>query len=298
MSPTISIVVPTFDRLDYLRASLASVFAQTFEDWELLIADDGSGEATLAYLRSLRDPRVALLELPHSGKPSVARNAAIRAARGEYVAFLDSDDRWLPRKLQAQVDSIRRHPQRGWGHTRYVLVDESGNPTEWARRTGGWSTPEGRILELLVTSQTVIALPSVLVRRSLLERAGGFDEELVMSEDYELWLRLATLSEIDAVNEPLTLVLRHRQHSGNEITAFRDTVRVFDKMLLASGTGRLARVLRKERAEVSAGLARTYAANGQAGNAMSTLAASFLDSWRYPKWWLRAFATTARVMLR
>ncbi len=298
MSPTVSIVVPTYNRLEYLRTSLASVFAQTFQDWELLIADDGSGEQTLAYLRSLSDARVRLLQLPHSGRPSVARNAGLGQARGEFIAFLDSDDQWLPGKLQAQLDSIRRHPHRGWGHTRYVLVDESGSPTEWARRTGGWPTPQGWILGPLVRSETVIALPSVLVRRALLDRAGGFDEDLVMSEDYELWLRLASLSEIDAVPEPLTLVLRHRQHSGNEITAFRDTVRAFDKLLLSGSAGGLVHALRKERAEVYGGLARSYAANGQARNALATLAGSFGLSWRYPKWWLRAFETTARVVLR
>jgi glycosyltransferase involved in cell wall biosynthesis len=298
MSPAVSIVVPTYNRLEYLRGSLASVFAQTFQDWEMLIADDGSSEETLAYLRSLGDSRVRLMQLPHSGRPSVARNAGLGEARGEFIAFLDSDDRWLPGKLQAQLDSIRRHPDRGWGHTRYVLVDESGNPTEWARRTGGWPTPEGWILEALVRSETVIALPSVLVRRTLLDRAGGFDEELVMSEDYELWLRLAALSEIDAVTETLTLVLRHQQHSGNEITAFRDTVRAFDKLLLSGSAAGLDHALRKERAAVSGGLARSYAASGQARNAMTALAESFGLSWRYPKWWLRALETTARVVLR
>ncbi|HSY94564.1 MAG TPA: glycosyltransferase family 2 protein, partial [Steroidobacteraceae bacterium] len=103
MPPAVSIIVPTFNRLRLLRRSLASVFEQTFEDWELLIADDGSGPDARAYLEALDDPRVKVLWLSHSGKPAVARNAALRAAQGEYVAFLDSDDLWVPAKLQIQM---------------------------------------------------------------------------------------------------------------------------------------------------------------------------------------------------
>ncbi|HYM28419.1 MAG TPA: glycosyltransferase family 2 protein, partial [Steroidobacteraceae bacterium] len=82
--------MPTFDRLQFLPPAIGSVFAQTLTDWELIIADDGSGEDTRAYLRSLTDPRVRVLWMAHSGRPGVMLNAALRAARGEYVAFLDS----------------------------------------------------------------------------------------------------------------------------------------------------------------------------------------------------------------
>ena len=118
MSPAVSIIVPTFNRLRLIRKTLASVFEQTFEDWELLIADDGSGAETQAYLQSIDDPpRIRVLWLPHSGKPATARNAALREAKGEYVAFLDSDDLWTPKKLQTQIASLRRPGGRRWGYT-------------------------------------------------------------------------------------------------------------------------------------------------------------------------------------
>src|ERR1700754_463468 len=89
--PAVSVVLPTYNRPDYLREAMASVFAQTLDDWELIVADDGSDEETKAYLRGIDDPRVTVLWLAHSGTPSMGRNAAIRQARGDYVAFLDSD---------------------------------------------------------------------------------------------------------------------------------------------------------------------------------------------------------------
>jgi glycosyltransferase involved in cell wall biosynthesis len=294
MSPAVSIIVPTFNRLKYLRSTLESVFAQTFQDWELLIADDGSAAEVRAYLHTLENPpRVTVLWLPHSGRPGVARNAALRVAQGEYVAFLDSDDIWMPTKLQLQIDSLRRHPGRLWGYTRFVLVDEYGNPTDW-QSTRSWPVPDGWIFDKLAKSQTVIAVPSVVVSRELLERVGGFDEGLVMCEDYDLWLRLAAQSEVDAIDEPYTLVTRHAEHSGNEITSFQDCARVFDKVLRLPGTEHLHSILREKLAEVAHGLARSHAARGHRISALRALTSRAL--WRYPRWWFGALQATACVL--
>lgn len=296
MSPAVSIIVPTFNRLEYLRRTLASVFQQTFRDWELLIADDGSDIDTRAYLQTLEDPpRVRVLWLPHSGRPSVARNAALRAAEGEYVAFLDSDDLWTPTKLQVQVDSLRRHIDCRWGYTRFVLVDASGRPTEW-QRTRNWPTPVGWILDRLARSETVIAVPSVIVSRELLEQVGGFDESLVMCEDFDLWLRLAARSQVDAIDEPCTLVTRHAQHSGNELSSFEDCERVFEKLRQTRGTEHLHAILREKSAEVAIGIARSHVASGNRTRALSTLLANAPRFWRHLRWWTGALRTTARAL--
>ncbi len=292
MAVSVSVILPTFNRLEFLRPAIDSVFVQTFEDWELIIADDGSDEDTRNYLRTLDDPpRVKVIWLPHSGRPSVARNAALREAQGEYAAFIDSDDVWLPRKLEMQIASLRRHSERKWSCTRFALIDGSGNPTGPARNL---PAPTGWILEQLLKSQTGIALPSVLVSRQLLEQLGAFDEELVMCEDDELWFRLAAHSEIDGVDEPLTLVRRHRQHSGSDVMAWQDRRRVFEKALRTSGGGHPA-ILRKLRAEMSAGLARSQAASGMRIGALVTLFSSVPHSWRYPERWLGALSATARA---
>jgi glycosyltransferase involved in cell wall biosynthesis len=292
--PVISIIMPTFNRLQFLRPAVDSVFAQTFTDWELIIADDGSGAETRAYLQGLDDPRVRVLWLAHTGKPSVVSNLALREARGEFAAFLDSDDLWLPRKLEAQLESLRKHPERGWSYTKFALVDASGSPMV-AARIRDWPTPTGWILEKLLEEATVIAQPSVLVSRQLLEQLGAFDEELVMCYDDELWFRLAAHSEIDGIDEPLTLIRRHAHHSGGDMIAWRDRRRVFEKALRTNLDTHLEPILRKLRAQMSAGLAKSQAASGKRMSALATLVTSLPHSWAYPKCWLGALGATARA---
>ena len=292
IAPVVSILMPTFNRLEYLRPAIESVFAQTLTDWELIIADDGSGEDTRAYLQSLTDPRVRVLWLAHTGKPAVITNIALREARGEWVAFLDSDDLWLPAKLQLQLESLRNHPECGWSYTRFAVVDSAGQPVVSARLTD-WPTPTGWVLEKLLEEVTVIAQPSVVVARRLLEELGAFDEDLVMCYDDELWFRLAAHSQIDGIDAPVTLVRRHGHHSGSDIIAWRDRRKVFEKMLRASGGGSLDPVLRRLRARMSAGLAKSQAASGERISALVTLVTSLPHSWAYPGCWLGALGRTA-----
>ena len=281
MLPDVSIILPTFNRLEFLPAAIESVLAQSFTKWELLIADDGSDDATRAYLKSLSDPRIRLILHSHTGKPAVVSNVALRAARGEYVAFLDSDDVWLPGKLAAQIESLSRHASRKWSYTRFSLIDASGNPSASARDRER-AAPSGWIFEKLLRSEAVIAQPSVVVRKDVLEQLGAFDEELTMCYDDDLWFRLATRSEIDSIDEPLTLVRRHSQHSGSDCQAWRDRRRVFEKTLSANRDARLQPVLRKLRAAMSAGLTKSHARYGKRSDALATLCASLPHLWRYP----------------
>jgi glycosyltransferase involved in cell wall biosynthesis len=105
--PTISVVIPTYDRRALLMEAVESVRAQTFAGWELLVADDGSTDGSADAVEALHDPRIRVLRLPHAGQAAAARNAGVRAARGEWVAFLDSDDVWAPHKLAVQLDLTR-----------------------------------------------------------------------------------------------------------------------------------------------------------------------------------------------
>jgi glycosyltransferase involved in cell wall biosynthesis len=296
-SPEVSIVLPTFNRLPYLRPAVESVFAQTFRNWELIIADDGSDEETVAYVAGLANPpQVRVIGLPHTGNPGAVRNAAWRAARGEYIAFLDSDDVWLPEKLALQVASLRSRPERGWSHTAFAVIDDSGELLTGARARR-WPAAEGWILERLIRMEIVIAIPSVIVRRPLLERVGGFDPKQRMCEDYDLWLRLAGLSEIDGVHETLLHVRSHREHFHRDAIVFEDRGRALEKMFTTDTDPSLRSLLHRERARVAAGLARTQAVCGNRRAALHTLVKSSRYSWGYPEWWLGGAAAAAHAAM-
>jgi glycosyltransferase involved in cell wall biosynthesis len=295
MGPLVSVIMPTFNRREFLPSAIESLLNQSFAHWELIIADDGSNTDTRSYLQSLHaSPRIKVMWLSHSGRPSVVRNAALREARGEYVAFLDSDDLWLPRKLEMQITSLARHPQRKWSYTAFALVDSAGQPKE-PLHDAKRSAPSGWIMERMLKDEIVIALPSVVVARQSLEQLGPFDEALVMCEDDDLWVRLAAHSEIDGIDEPLTLIRRHGQHGGDDVTAWRDRRRVFEKALRASEDPGVSSMLRRLRSEMAAGLARSQAAAGMRIRVLETAAASAPYSWRYRRWWLGVLRALGRA---
>lgn len=296
MSPTVSIVLPTFNRLKHLRPAVDSVFAQTFTDWELIIADDGSEGETAAYLETLAKlPQVTVLRLPHTGNLGALRNTAWRAARGEYIAFLDSDDVWLPEKLAAQVASLRRRPARGWSHTAFAVIDESGSLLTGAHARR-WPAAEGWVLEGLIKMEVMIAIPSVIVKRQLLEQVGGFDESLRVCEDDDLWLRVAGLSELDGVPEILLYKRTHRESYYNDTMVLEDRARAFEKVLATGRYPSLHATLRRERAKLAAKVARNQAFLGRRWAALRTLARSSHYSWRYHEWWLDGAHAAARAM--
>jgi glycosyltransferase involved in cell wall biosynthesis len=290
-APTVSVILATFNRLHYLRSTIASVFAQSFQDWELIIADDGSGEETRAYLQTLADlPRVRLIWLPHTGKPAVARNAALRAAQGEYLAFVDSDDLWLSQKLEIQIASLRRRAACGWSQTAFVLIDAGGSVIKAMPPVA-----DGWILEKLMKAETSVHLTSVIATRALVERVGGFDEELATCEDYDLWWRLAAQTEIDGIEKPLTLVRRHDEHYSDDITCLEDLRRMLEKVWRSRSASHLDAVLQERRAKVAAALARGHALCRSPLRVLGTLLASAHYSWPYGKWWSGALKATAQA---
>ena len=290
-TPAVSVILPTFDRLHFLRPAVTSVLAQSYRDWELLVADDGSQEETKAYLRGLTDPRIRLIWLQHTGRPAIVRNTALRHARGEWVAFLDSDDLWDSSKLERQIDSLAAHPEHEWSLTGCAVIDGSDAGHGRLKVAGGW------ILDRLIAEEVTIATPSVLVARRVLEELGGFDEQLISCEDYELWLRLAARSEADLVDQPLTLVRRHTEHSTDELTCLKDLARMLEKVQRSGIALQTPAVLQWRRAKCAASLARAYAQGGQRRRALATLSGSLRYSWRHKAWRDGAASTLARVLL-
>jgi len=201
----VSVIIPTYNRVALLPEAIDSVFAQTYRDIELIVVDDGSTDDTRDLLAGYGN-RLQALFLPHAGYPPPALNAGIRAAHGEFIAFLDSDDRWLPDKLDRQMALLDGAPQCGfaYGNVAFLYPDGSISPAVIPPK----QLPSGRILRDLVRNM-FIHPSTLIVRRTLLERVGLFDEDAHGNTEYALILRLARLSEATCIPEPVALVRRH-----------------------------------------------------------------------------------------
>lgn len=286
-SPVVSVVLPTFNRLEYLRIAVESVYAQTFPEWELIIADDGSDEETRAYLRALENPpHVRIIWLSHCGIPGAVRNAALREARGEYIAFLDSDDQWMPMKLERQIAALRAHGDCHWSYTGYFRIDASGE----LNSSAGYEQRiryRGAILEHLLVNAVDIWTPAVVVERRLLAQVGGFDEELLLFEDYDLWLRLASQSEIHLLDEPLICVRSHDQHyvaNDRAVSMLVCRHRSLQTVRRFVTDSQLRSLVGRAHARSVLDLASLHATTDRLGAARTVLS-GFTCSWRYGQWW-------------
>jgi glycosyltransferase involved in cell wall biosynthesis len=216
--PIVSVITPAYNAASYLSETIASVLTQTFGDLEVIIADDGSTDATLELAREWErvDPRVRTVSGPNGGS-SVARNRAIRHARGSYFALLDSDDLWWPEFLAAQMAVFDERPDADvvTGNAYNFGGPFSGRPLN----------PPGplRPLSLLeILSQECSVCIMSVFRRSVIERIGGFDETLRHNEDYDFWIRAAAAGCRFLTNpRPLAHYRRHpASKSADDVAAF------------------------------------------------------------------------------
>ena len=223
-TPRVSVVLPAFNRAAAIGTSVASILRQTWSDFELIVVDDGSTDGTVEAVRAFDDPRIQLLSTPRNMGPSGARNTGIRAARGEWVAFQDSDDEWLPEKLERQMARLDE-PGAGWIAAYCGMAIVGSVHVERRQRTRLRYIPapevtevEGDILPSLLRS-SLVSTQMLVARRSELEAIGGFDEGLPALVDWDLVLRLAARGPFAFVDEPLVL----QRFSENSIT--RDMAR-------------------------------------------------------------------------
>ncbi len=294
--PAVSVILPTFNRIKFLRSAVESVYAQTYADWELIISDDGSDDETRAYLRSISTPQVRIIWLPHCGNPSRVRNAAIDVAAGFYLAFLDSDDVWAPGKLEKQLGALRDRPGSRWSYTACDSIDENGRHIPKGNKA--IVRPEGWIFERLLKLDIGIAMPTVVAERSLVEESGRFDEEQRFGEFHDLCLRLAMKGEVAVVREPLCSVRTHDDHySSDKIGDHTAWMRLYEKMENCVADPGLRPFCARMRAETSLKLSRQRWANGDFSAAWATLGRASRFSWRYPHWWWGVLKGMARSIV-
>jgi glycosyltransferase involved in cell wall biosynthesis len=257
--PFVSAIIPTYNRLPLLLEAVESVRAQTFADWELIVADDGSTDGSAEAVEALGDPRIRVVRLAHEGDEGIARNAGAAAARGEWLAFLDSDDVWTPDKLEVQLAATLRAGV-GWSYAGVEMMDEEGRTVPF--RSGGNRTVSGRIVREVLTFEATPFIVTLMVTRALFDRVGGFTERLLPRADQDFALRLAESAE--ALGLPHALA-RVREHPGRITRSIESphekSTRVYALFLARTSDPELRRV-----AEAQIALLRAQAAALEARN--------------------------------
>jgi glycosyltransferase involved in cell wall biosynthesis len=222
----VSVIIPAYNAAGWVGRAIDSALAQDYEQREILVVDDGSTDSTPELLQAYGE-RIRVLHQSNGGLSS-ARNLGIRHARGEFLAFLDADDYWLPEKLGRQVLCMRENDRLGFCSTRTRVVDPDGQPM------GHWECPrrETSLLRTLFLRHASVAGSgsSVLARRRLFDQAGLFDTGLRSLEDIDMWMRLAALSDYDCIDAPLTVIVKSPDSmSGNLDVMRRSALRVMHK---------------------------------------------------------------------
>ena len=199
-NPTVSVVIPTYNRSSTLYYALNSVLNQTFQDFEIFVVDDASTDVTTQLVESFNDPRIHYIRFNENRKAGAARNAGMESAKGKYVAFLDSDDAWLPSKLEKQV-ALMDNLGDDWGCSYTgAYVNKKGGIT---RQRVYKPKLKGDLLKALLMGRFVIWTPTFMFRRSCLEEVGLMDVTLVRSQDVDFYIRLLARYKIAPVTEPL-----------------------------------------------------------------------------------------------
>jgi len=297
-APLVTIVLPTYDRFEFLPSAVQSVFDQTMRDWELVVADDGSGPKVRDYLDTLNDgARVRTLFLTHSGNPGRARNAAIAVARAPYVAFLDSDDVWEPCKLERQLATMRAEEGCDWSYTGVTFIDDEGNPLE-VELDRRWSMYRGQVFQRILRDPASVRTPTVvIVTTQLVRDVGGFDEAIDRGsgEDTDLWMRLALRSPACIVGESLARIRHHAGHWNRDVSLPYSSRDYSLRKLAESATAAQRDLLERERSLNALLWAVETAASGGRWRALAMVGKSLPLGWKFALWWYESVKALFRT---
>lgn len=285
--PRVSVIIPTWNRAAYIGAAIESVRAQTFADWELIVVDDGSTDETAEILGALSDPRIRVLRIAHSGTTSIGRNAGIRVAKGEWVAFLDSDDLWLPEKLERQLALMAAQPACDWSYTGLAYIEATGAASPRPPALGK-AVPMERRLEALLRFEVTAPIQTMLVRRALLESVGGLDETLPIITDFDLVLRLAGRADATMLPDALTLLRRHPERitsQRRQSEVFAHIERVYRKAAAASDRPAVRALCQRQAARQCASAARALCQEGARAEAVRWMGRALRDAPLAPHVW-------------
>jgi glycosyltransferase involved in cell wall biosynthesis len=269
--PRVSVIIPTFNYGRYVGTAVESVLAQTHPDVEVVVVDDGSTDSTASVLVPF-GPRIRLIRQSQMGV-AAARNRGVRESTGDLLAFLDADDYWHVRKLERQVAAHGSSPNAGLVHCGIQLVDEHGRDS--GVRQEGISGLDATSL-LLMESSVLGGGSGALIPRPVFEEAGGFDERMSTSADYDLYVRIASRWPVVLIPDLLVYYRLHGQNMHRNVPAMEhDVMLVLEKAFADGGRPQLRRTAYSKLHMVLAG---SYFRSGKIGKAAAHAARScFID---------------------
>jgi glycosyltransferase involved in cell wall biosynthesis len=216
----VSVIIPAYNRAAVIPQAIQSVLSQGFADLEVIVVDDASSDNTEAVVGAIKDPRLVYVRHPKNQGGAAARNTGIARARGEYVAFLDSDDQWVPDKLRKQMDLFQRlDDSYGVVYSGLKVVFEATGQSEIVP-----AVRSGNFLNELLIANCIRTLSSVVVKRRYLQAVGGLDAGLRSCQDWDLYIRLMKQCQFGCVNEPLTVYCVNKQDPSRISNAGRAIV--------------------------------------------------------------------------
>lgn len=209
--PLVSVVIPTYNREHLLIESINNALWQTYQNIEIIVVDDGSQDGTKAIMENYQNPKVSYFYKANGG-PSTARNEGIRRSSGKYIAFLDSDDLWNPTKLEAQVKFLESNPDVGLVTTNHRFIDATGGTIKDPGKKFGYTPQNGFIHGVLEITFPIATTSTFMVRKSVLDEVGIFNESFGISEDLDLWIRIGLKFEVGYIGDVLVSVRLHEAH--------------------------------------------------------------------------------------
>jgi glycosyltransferase involved in cell wall biosynthesis len=224
--PRVSVIIPVYNGAKFIAVTLDSILTQTFQDFEVIVIDDGSTDNTAELVSRYRSP-VKLIRNGRMGK-SASRNTGIRAAKGQLIAFVDADDLWMPQKLEVQIQHLDCHPNLKWSYSNCcIFEDNPNNVIEIAIKNADKSYSGDVLRPLLI--RDFVPSPTPIVFRDVFDEVGYFDETFLrhQPEDWDMWLRIAARYPVGLIDEPLALLRKH----DNSLTAKEEPLKTFEGVI-------------------------------------------------------------------
>jgi len=267
----LSVIIPAYNRARVLPKAVQSVFDQGYDDLEVIVVDDASQDETESVMAEIKDPRVVYIRHPRNQGGAAARNTGIERARGEFIAFLDSDDLWLPGKLHKQMDLFRKlDDSYGVVYSGLNVIFEETGDSEIVP-----ALRRGSFLNELLIANSIRTLSSVVVKRRSLQAVGGLDARLRSCQDWDLYIRLMKICKFDCIEEPLVTYYVNKQ-DPSRISNIGRSILQGHRMIAEKYKDDYQRLSRQEKVRYYESVAEMYSLGGSLAHPLEKMAEAFV----------------------